>query len=110
MSQLRKRGFQEGSIPRPFQPNHTTDDLHMGVVVMVMAVTVVMAVTLIMAVTVVITVIVVMSVIVVMTVIVVMREPQHHRGVDMALLNRQQGRALTNLSAETRLNPVHRFS
>ena len=104
MSQLGKRGFQEGSIPRPFQPNHTTDDLHMGVVVMVMAVTLVMAVT------VVITVIVVMSVIVVMTVIVVMREPQHHRGVDMALLNRQQGRALTNLSAETRLNPVHRFS
>ena len=98
MSQLGKRGFQEGSIPRPFQPNHTTDDLHMGVVVMVMAVTLV------------ITVIVVMSVIVVMTVIVVMREPQHHRGVDMALLNRQQGRALTNLSAETRLNPVHRFS
>ena len=92
MSQLGKRGFQEGSIPRPFQPNHTTDDLHMGVVVMVMAVTLVMAVT------------------VVITVIVVMREPQHHRGVDMALLNRQQGRALTNLSAETRLNPVHRFS
>ena len=94
MSQLGKRGFQEGSIPRPFQPNHTTDDLHMGVVVMVM----VMAVTLDMAVT------------LVITVIVVMGEPQHHRRVDMALLNRQQGRALTNLSTETRLNPVHRFS